>query len=146
MEGEVDISVTNTVEATPLSEATTETKEPQPSVEDLAAHDYQKLLPKFREKLHPLSRRQMEKVVVALMGYPFEDNAPKFSYPEERDLFYLGIQIQDCSFIIKRAVYDLMKDSEKMKEFNKELNKLKEQDTNNLKIEEKGKNETHSMV
>ncbi len=129
MDGEVDVQTVVKEEVAPVS---VETKEQQPSVEDLAAHDYKKLLPRFKEKLHPLSRRQIERVVSALMEYPFENNAPTFSYPEERTLFYIGMQIMDTQFILKKAVFEMMQDKGKLNEFNEELKKLqeKEKETN----------------
>jgi hypothetical protein len=103
--------------------------EQQPSPEDLAAHDYKMLLPKFRDKLEPISRRQQQRVMNALIEYPFENDRPRFSYPVENELFYIGMQLLDCQFILKRACFELIKDQDKMKEFNEELAKLKEEET-----------------
>lgn len=97
-----------------------------PSKEDLAARDYQVLLPKFESKLLPMSRRQQQRVIMALLKYPLEDNKPHFSYTEEREAFYIGMQIQDCKLVLMNAVLDLMKDSDKMKKLNQELEELKQ--------------------
>lgn len=102
--------------------------EQKPSVEDMAARDYKALLPKFEEKLLPMSRRQQQRVIIALLKYPLEDDRPHFSYPIERDAFYVGMQIQDCKLILMNAVLSLMKNKDQLKELNDELEKLKNED------------------
>lgn len=81
-----------------------------PSVEDLAAHDYQMLLPQFYEKIEELSNRQLKRVVVALMEHPFEDHRKTFSYAQEHELFVMGAKINDCKFVMMKAVMDMNKD------------------------------------
>ena len=101
-----------------------------PSLVDQAAYDYQQLLPKFREKLEPMSRRQQQRVISAVMEYPFETNAPRFSYPSEKELFHIAISIMDCQFVMKREVFNMMQDSGKMAKFKEEFAQLEQEQKN----------------
>lgn len=108
--------------------------EAKPSIEDMAAHDYKILLKQFKNKLHVMSRRQQQRVIEALIEFPFENQKPHFSYPEERDLFYIGTSIADCQFVMKRCVYEMMQDKGKMEEFKNDLEQLEQK-----KKEQEGK-------
>lgn len=99
-------------------------EEPKVSPEDMAAHDYKNLQPKFWALIEPMSRRQQQRVFKALIEYPLEDNFPTFSYPEEKDAFYIGINIFDCKFIMLRHVMELTQNKEAMEEFKKDLETL----------------------
>lgn len=100
---------------------------PQPSVEDLAAHDFRNLIPDFYKKLEPLSRRQVQKVLMALVEYPLETQELRWSYPEEKEAFYIGMQLFDCKFVLMRAVIELTRDKAKLAEFKADLDKLAEE-------------------
>ena len=85
-------------------------KKEEPSVEDMAAHDYEILVPKFKAKIEELSNRQLKNVVTALIEYPLASDKPQFSYPQEAELFYLGIQINDVKFVMMKAIMDMKKE------------------------------------
>lgn len=89
-------------------EATKE--EPQPSAEDYAARDWQYLLPKFMLKIEELSNRQLKRVVTALVEFPLQASEVHFSYPQEKELFNLGMQLFDCKMVLMKAIMDLKKD------------------------------------
>ncbi len=110
--------------------------EAKPSIEDMAAHDYKILIKQFKNKLHVMSRRQQQRVIEAMVEYPFEVDKPHFSYPEERDLFYIGTSIMDCQFVLKRAVYNIMQDKGKFNEFKKEIETLEQSKTLTINTEE----------
>jgi len=116
------------IEVTPATDGATMGGEssppPSPSPEDMAAHDYQMLLPKFKEACDPLSRRQMQRVVDALMEYPLENQNPRFSYTEERNAFNTGMQLLDCKLVLTNYVLALTKNKEKMEEFKAEYDRL----------------------
>jgi hypothetical protein len=82
-----------------------------PAPEDIAAHDYMKLLPMWEKKIEELSNRQLKNVATGLMRYPFVGEIPSFSYPQESQLFLLGLKILDCKFVLMKAALDL-KESE----------------------------------
>lgn len=82
----------------------------QPSVEDMAAFDYQRLIPEFYKKIEELNNRSLKKVVAALVEYPLERSQFKWSYYQEREAFNLGMKLFDCKFVIMRAVLDLKQD------------------------------------
>lgn len=111
-------------------------KEPESEVqatsEDMAAHDYQQLMPKFWALIEPMSRRQQQRVFKGLMEYPLESDLPRFSYKEEKEAFYLGLQINDCKFVLQKAVMELVQNKEKMDAFNEDLKKLTEEKGNDL--------------
>lgn len=78
-----------------------------PSVEDIAAHDYQKLLPEFYTAIDDLSNRQLKKVIQAVMEYPLERIDFQWSYEKEKKAFILGTKILDCRFVLIRAVLEM---------------------------------------
>lgn len=82
----------------------------KPSVEDIAAYDFQRLLPQFYEALKPLSRRVVQKVITALLEYPLMHKELKWSFPGEKRAFDLGMQIMDSKFVLQTAVMNIMKD------------------------------------
>jgi hypothetical protein len=98
-----------------------EPEAPKYTPEDMAAHDYKRLMPKFWDKVEPMSRRQQQRVFRALMEYPLETNFPRFSYNEEKEAFYIGLTIFDCKFVLMKAVMELAASKEKMEEFKKDL-------------------------
>jgi hypothetical protein len=103
------------------------TEEPSaftPSPEDMAAHDYKLLMPKFWKIVEPMSRRQEQRVFKALMEYPLEGGIPRFSYENEREAFYLGLQIFDCKFVLMRAVMELTANKDKLDKFKADLEAL----------------------
>jgi len=104
--------------------------EVQATAEDMAARDYQILMPKFWAKLEPMSRRQVQRVFHAIMEYPLASGYPSFSYPAEKEAFYLGIQIMDCKFVLQKAVMELVANKEKMDAFQADLKKLTEDAAN----------------
>ncbi len=86
--------------------STPEAPESGPSPEDMAAHDYKILVPKFLELFAGLPKKQMFRVMKAMIEYPFEDQRPKFSYEMEKKLFHIGMSITDCAFVMKKYVLD----------------------------------------
>lgn len=84
--------------------------EPERAIEDVAAHDFQILLPMWRTKIEELSNRQLKRVVTALMEYPFERNEFKFPYPQEKELFKLGMQVMDCRYVLMKAALAMRQD------------------------------------
>ena len=99
------------------------------TAEDMAAHDFQRLVPLFWQALEPLSRRQEQRVFMALVQYPLEGQFPKFSYPQESKAFLLGLQVFDCKFVLMKAVLELTANKEKMEKFNAELQEAKKEKT-----------------
>lgn len=83
---------------------------PEPSIEDLAVHDWQTLLPEFKKQLKELSNAQLKRVVTALIEHPLEKNHLQFSYPQEKDLFQVGAKLLDCKFVIMKAVLAMSKE------------------------------------
>jgi hypothetical protein len=81
-----------------------------PSIEDMAAHDWQEALPAFRKKLQELSNFQLKKVVAALVEHPLEPHAFKWSYPQEKELYEIGAKLLDCKFVIMRAALSMNKE------------------------------------
>jgi hypothetical protein len=105
-----------------VSQPGEKTKEVAPSSpEDMAAHDYKVLMPKFWDKIEPMSRRQQQRVFKALMEYPLENLTPRFSYNEEKEAFYLGIQVFDCKFVLMKAVMELASNKDKLEQFQADL-------------------------
>lgn len=80
----------------------------QPSVQDMAAHDYQTLMPIFYKRLEDCtSNRQLMRVIKALVEYPLGERRPKFSYQQEQDAFDVGMRVFDCKAILMKAVLDM---------------------------------------
>jgi hypothetical protein len=97
---------------------------PQPSVEDMAAHDYQKLIPVFYKMIEFFSKKKLHALIEALIEYPLERDQHKLAYEDERLAFFYGMQIFDAKFVIMRAVLELTKNQENMLKFKQELDKL----------------------
>lgn len=87
-----------------------ENKLPEPSLEDMATHDFQAMLPKAYEILEKFSGEKLKRVVMSLVEYPFERDKVHFSYPEERELFFVLTKLFDCKFVLMRAVMEMKKD------------------------------------
>jgi len=68
-----------------------ETAIPQPSVEDMAAHDYQSLIPVFYKYVDFMSKKQLRNLMKALVEYPLERDQPKLAFEDERKAFYFGM-------------------------------------------------------
>jgi hypothetical protein len=101
---------------------------PKPSQEDLAARDYMVLLPIFEKKLDEMSNRQLKKVVLSLMKYPFDSmSIPVWSYPQEQELFNIGMKIADCRFVLMKSVLEMKKE-----EMDKMMKETTEVNPNNL--------------
>ena len=105
---------------------TAEDNTPKPTVEDIAAHDFTMLLPKFWEQVEGLSMRAQGRVFRALMEYPLAENFPNLPFESEKKAFYTGLQILDCKFILQTAVLNLTKNKEKLDQFKKELAEAKQ--------------------
>lgn len=86
------------------------TAAPEPAIEDIAANDYMKTLPKFLKKMEELNNRSLKKVVAALFLHPFEKGEINWSYVKEYELFKLGIKINDCRFVLMKTVMDMKKE------------------------------------
>jgi len=99
---------------------------PTPSLEDMAAHDYKRLIPEFFKILDNLPKKRAARLMRALIEYPLENDKPHLPYADEAKAFYIGMQILDCKFVIWKAVVELAKDRDAMKEFQKEVEQLKE--------------------
>lgn len=99
----------------------TETTQEQPSIEDLATHDYQLLLPQFAAQMEQVAGRKLKDVMAALAEYPLNEKQVHFSYPEQRELWEIGQKLFDCKFAIMRAVFNLSKD-----EINQLVNNINE--------------------
>jgi len=85
-------------------------KEPEASVEDLAARDFTNAFPKFLSKMEHLNNRSLKKVIAALMLHPFETGNINWSYVQDYELFTLGCKINDCKFVMMRAVMEMKKE------------------------------------
>ncbi len=115
-QAEIDGTVASVVEhANPpdknLTEVATGPEENKPSIADIAAHDYMTLIPLFEKRMEDMSSRQIKKVISLLMRYPFEvTGIPKWSYPQEQELFNMGMKINDCKFVLMRTVLDMKKE------------------------------------
>jgi hypothetical protein len=104
-----NVETTPVVEETPFHEAPpAETH--GASVEDLAAHDYQTLIPEFYKKIEELSNRSLKRVVTALVEYPLQSKNFQWSYAKERECFNIGMKLFDCKFVLMRAVFDMSKE------------------------------------
>lgn len=95
----------------------------EPSVEDMAAHDYRSLIPIFYKHVDFMSKKKLLNLLKALVEYPLERNHPKLSFEEERKAFYFGMQIFDCKFILMKAVMEMAKDKGKFDQLQAELAK-----------------------
>lgn len=98
---------------------------PEPSIEDMAAHDYRMLIPEFYRHVDFFSKKKLLNILKALVEYPLEQDQPKLSYDDEKKAFYLGMQIFDCKFILMKAVMELTKNKENLAKFTEELAKTK---------------------
>jgi hypothetical protein len=77
---------------------------PEPQMEDLATppvsqynivDELQKKIDLFVKKVdnYSGSKKQLQRVMVALAIHPFNQNPFQFSYPEQRELFDMGVEI-----------------------------------------------------
>lgn len=89
-----------------------QTEEKKPAAEDLATHDFMTALPIFKKKAPNLSRRQLARVIEALIEYPLNDQPFRFSYPEEVELFKLGMVLLDSKFVLIKAGLELSKEEQ----------------------------------
>jgi hypothetical protein len=90
-------------------------KQPEPSVEDMAAYDYQRLIPEFYKQIEELNKRSLKKVIIALIEYPLESQQFRWSYPGEKEAFNIGMRIFDSKYVIMKAVFEMKRE---------EINKL----------------------
>jgi hypothetical protein len=88
-------------------------KEGQPSLEDMAAHEYRTLLPSFRTQIDHLSGKQAKKVLVALMEYPLEKIDFDWNYKESQRAFITGATIMDCRFVLMKALVEMSMEEKK---------------------------------
>ena len=93
----------------------------KPSIEDMAAHDYKFLRPELYKMLDTMPKKQLLRVVKAMVDFPLEDSKPKFSYEAEKNAFYLAVNILDCKFVIMKAVLELTKNKDAIAAFTKEM-------------------------
>lgn len=112
----------NIIEA-PAGVSTPVVPQEKATPEDMAAHDFQFLLPKFWEAIEGLSMRAQGRVFRALMEYPLAEKFPSLPFENEKKAFYTGLQILDCKFILQNAVLALTKNKEKLDQFVGELTK-----------------------
>ena len=115
-----------------LPEKAEEVKESQPSMEDMAAMDYQTLLPQFADAIEYLTKTAQKRVIMAILEHPLHNLYPSFNDERERKAFHIGAQISDCKFIIMRAAMELAQDQTAMKELNAEVERLKTGDKINV--------------
>lgn len=92
-----------------------------PSAEDMAAHDFKNLLPEFYKIVDFLPKKHLLRVIKALIEYPLETVHPVLSFSEEKKAFYLGTQINDCKFVLMKALFELAKDKQAMKTLQEDL-------------------------
>lgn len=120
---------------------------PQPSIEDMAAHDYEVCMEQFEKQLEELSNRQLKRTVLKLFKYPFQDvDLKSWAYPQEKELFRLGSKIMDCRFVLMKAAFAMKEEhiktlmAENAVNESLEVGKLKEALAPVLKGEEDGEN------
>jgi len=114
----------------------------QPSVEDMAAYDYQRLIPEFYKTIEELNNRSLKKVVAALIEYPLEGTQFRWSYPAEKEAFNIGMRIFDAKYVIMKAVFEMKKE---------EINRLlletsKAEDVGTLEVKPEGENNVTDSV
>lgn len=95
-------------EKTESTEVTTQA--PKPAVEDLAARDYQTLLPEYHALADSVYFSQLRRVFNAIVEYPFADSSPKLNDSTERELFNIVSQLMDCKFVMMKAFLSLKQD------------------------------------
>lgn len=72
--------------------------------EDMAAKEFQMGMPAFKRFSKEISRKELVRVINALISYPLED-VPKFQSGIGEDLFKLGTHLMTCKLIMMQAVY-----------------------------------------
>lgn len=107
---------------TESTEVTTEA--PKPAVEDLAARDYQALLPEYHALADSVYFSQLRRVFNAIVEYPFADSSPQLNDRTERELFNVVSQLMDCKFVMMKAFLSMKQDEIKalLKEENTDAN------------------------
>jgi hypothetical protein len=132
-QGGVEGGVSTAIDTPPLevvvATSPTEAMSPAPegpSAEDMAAHDYQMLMPQFYDIIDFMPKKQLLRVIKAMVEYPLANDKPKFSYSSEARAFYTGMQINDCKFVLMRYVMELAKNKEAIAQLQKDLEEAKE--------------------
>jgi len=82
----------------------------KPSIEDMAAQDFQTLLPMFKTSLSELTGSKIRRVVEYLFEYPFNEKEFRFSYPEESRVFNIGAKLLDCKHVMMKAAFEMSKE------------------------------------
>lgn len=95
-----------------------------PSFLDKAAHDYKTLIPQFYKCIDTFSKKQLHRIIEALIEYPLESDYPHLPFENEKQAFYLGMHIFDCKNLMLREALELTKNKEKLAQFQVELEKL----------------------
>lgn len=121
---EVEAKQEAVVEGAGGNELSPASEQASPSMLDKAAHDYKLLIPKFYECIEFFSKKQLHRMIEALIEYPLEMEYPKFTYENENKAFYLAMHIFDCKNLMLQEVLKLTKNKEKLAQFQEELDKL----------------------
>ena len=83
---------------------------PKPAVEDLAARDYQTLLPEYHALADSVYFSQLRRVFNAIVEYPFADSSPRLNDSTERELFSVVSQLMDCKFVMMKTFLSMKQD------------------------------------
>ena len=113
-------------------------EQPEPSLEDKAAHDFTSLIGEIKELAERMSLRQFKKVFLAVMEYPLCEEVPKFDDLLERQVFHACLHIQDTKFVLIKSVMEMKKD-DLSKLLHGEESVTKEGESNGSQMDASGK-------
>lgn len=87
-------------------------EENQAAPEDIAARDFQMMFPEFKKRLDGLSKKALRKLFTLVTEYPLGDKKVDLSMLSqvEKEVFYLGLHINDAKFVMMRAVLNAKKE------------------------------------
>lgn len=71
-----------------------------------AATFIQRALPAARHALNRVTGTQAKRVLMALLENPFEEQTKPLTTPEARELFQLGLMIQNSKFVLFQVALD----------------------------------------
>src|SRR6267142_4191688 len=95
------------------------TKEATPAME--AARYLHTALPMFKHNLEKLTGIQAKRVLSSLIESPLEQETPKFSTSQAKELYNVGLAITNAKFILFTAS---LNDKQSVNELEKEIEKV----------------------
>lgn len=67
-------------------------------LEQVVTYGYQQIYPEFMKKLKDLSANQLRRAWAAAMLHPLNDKPPRWSYPQEEEIFNQAIKLDEYKF------------------------------------------------